>query len=104
MLKHNRLLFLVLIHLLLLWYPQMIKSVHVHHNEHLCCLDDHGVSFDTPEAPCPICNFEFVSFIETIPTRLKVCLPEIQEINLPAPEITYSQLLFYFSLRAPPIS
>lgn len=104
MLKQNRLPFLLLIHLLLLWYPQIIKSVHVHHNEPVCCLHDHGVSFDAPEILCPVCDFEFISFIGAIPTRLNACLPEIQVADLPVPESAYQHLLFYFSLRAPPIS
>ena len=104
MFKQYKLHFLILIHLLLLWYPQMIKSVHVHPNEHVCRLDDHGVSFVTSEDPCPVCDFEFVSFVETTPTRLQVCLPEIQVSDAPVAESAYPHLLFYFSLRAPPIS
>jgi hypothetical protein len=104
MFKQNKLSLLILIHLLLLWYPQMIKSVHVHHDEHVCCHHDHGVSFDTPEDPCPVCDFEFVSFIENSPTRLQVVLPGSQVIDFPSPENPNSFQLFYFSLRAPPVT
>jgi hypothetical protein len=100
----NNLLLLVLIHLLILWYPQMIKSVHVHSNKHVSCHNDHGVSFDTPEKLCTVCDFEFISFIEATQTNLQVCLPEIKIANHPAPESAYPQLLFFFSLRAPPVS
>ncbi len=104
MFKQNKLSFLILIHLLLLGYPQMVKSSHVHHNEHVCCNHDHGISVDTTEELCPVCDFEFVSFIETSPTRLQVTLPKIQDIDFPALEIIYPYQLFYFSLRAPPVS
>ncbi len=104
MFKQNKLYILILFHLLLLWYPQMVKSLHVHHNEEVCCHHDHGVSFDTAEEPCPGCNFEFVSFIGNSNTRLQVRLPEIKLIDLPVLEAIYTNQLFYFSLRAPPIS
>lgn len=104
MFKQYKLPFLVIIHLLLLWYPQLIKLVHDHHNEHVSCLHDHEVSFDHPEELCPVCNFEFVSFIEADHYNLNVCLPEIHVADLPAPESINPHLLFYFSLRAPPIS
>lgn len=104
MYKQNNLLLLVLIHLLMLWYPQMIKSVHVHHNQQVTFLNDHGVSFETAEERCSVCDFEFVSFIEASSTCLQVCLPEVQVPDILAPETTYPHPLFYFSLRAPPIS
>lgn len=104
MYKQNNLFLLVLIHLLMLWYPQMIKSVHVHHNEQVSCYIRHGVSFDTAEERCSVCDFEFVSFIEGSSTRLQVCLPEFHVPSILAPDTTYSHPLFYFSLRAPPIS
>jgi hypothetical protein len=102
--KQNNLLFLVLIHLLILWYPQMIKFAHVHHNVQVSCLHDHGVSVDIPEEPCPVCNFEFISFIKVTSTRLQVCLPVIQVADLLAPEATYPHSLLSLSLRAPPIA
>lgn len=104
MFKQIKLPILILIHLLLLWYPQMVKSLHVHHNEEVCCHHDNGVSFDTAEEPCPVCNFEFVSFIGNSNTRLQVRLPEIKLIDLPVLEAIYTNQLFYFSHRAPPIS
>lgn len=104
MFKQNKLYLLILVHLLLLWYPQMVKSLHVHHHEQVCCHYDHGVSFDMPENPCPICDFEFVSFIGNSPTPLQVSLPEIKLIDLPVREAIFTNHLFYFSHRAPPIS
>ncbi len=104
MFKEYKLPLLILLHLLLLWYPQMIKSMHVHVHEPVYLLHDHGVSFFNPEEHCPVCDFEFVSFIEADSTKLTICLPEIQVAELSSPESVYTNQLFYFSLRAPPIS
>lgn len=104
MFKKNKLYLLILVHLLLLWYPQMVKLLHVHQHEQVCCHFTHGVSFDLPENSCPICDFEFVSFIENLPTQLNVSLPEIKLVVIPVRESIYTNHLFYFSLRAPPIS
>lgn len=104
MITQCKLNLMVLIHLLLLLYPQMVKSVHVHHNEPVCFHHDFGVSFEIPDERCPVCDFEFVSFIENSPIRFQVNLPEIKLIDLPVCEAIYTNHLFYFSLRAPPIS
>ena len=102
--KRINIAYLVIIHLLVLFYPQMVKSVHVHHDVSACCRADHGVSVDTRRETCPVCDFEFISFIQTPATRLQVCLPVIQVADFPATESAYPSLHYYLSLRAPPVA
>lgn len=104
MFRQNKLSILILIHLLLLWYPQLVKSVHVHHEEDSCCHHDHGVSFDVPEEVCPVCDFEFVSFVQTANIRISAYFPVIQVISIPENKDVYIHPRFNLSLRAPPVS
>ncbi|HCY41913.1 MAG TPA: hypothetical protein DHV48_11250 [Prolixibacteraceae bacterium] len=104
MFRQNKLSILILLHLLLLWYPQMIKSVHVHHEEDSCCHHNHGVSFDIPEEVCPVCDFEFVSFVQPASTQFSAYLPIVQALIIPENTDVYIQPHFRLSLRGPPVS
>ncbi len=104
MFRKNKLSILILIHLLLLWYPQLIKSVHVHHGEDSCCHHNHGVSFDVPEEVCPVCDFEFVSFVQAANTQFSAFLPIVQVLSFPENSEVHVQPHFRLSLRGPPVS
>lgn len=98
----NNLILLVYMHLLLLSYPILDKAFH----HHLVDLHRHEVSnqvsFDHPEQHCPICDFEFYSFISTPQLKAAVSFTGIPIFNSPEPENHFPRVINYFSLRAPP--
>jgi len=98
----NNLIRLIFVHLLLLAYPLVSKTLHVHHEEgshhefsvHAC--------FAQPEESCPVCDFEFYNFVPSQPITTSVALHTIPVYNSPEPRIAFVQFIKYFSLRAPP--
>lgn len=95
---------LVLFHLLLLGYPQLIKTFHVHHHDSVNSLHQQGVLLNVQQDNCPICNFEFISFIKFSASNLKVCLPAVEIEEFIFPHTIYPPVLFHFLLRAPPVA
>lgn len=95
---------LVFLHVFLLAFPLISKTVHVHHGL-LTHVDYSGqASFHSANEFCPIYNFEFYSFVEsTVLTtdELRASAPVYQQ---PAHRIHFLQLPDYFSLRAPPVA
>jgi len=59
-------------------------------------------SFRQPTKDCPICDFEFFSFITGPQFREVANFTGVPVYNAPAPGPGYSRLINYFSLRAPP--
>ena len=103
--KHrNNLIRLVVIHLLLLVYPLVSKTIHVHHGK----LQHHDISnnlcLENPKEFCPVCDFEFYNFVPSTQQIHFIALRIIPVYNSPAPHIGHNQFVNYFSLRAPPIA
>jgi len=89
---------------LLLAYPLVGKTIHVHHHELFHHNDSSNTCFDQSEESCPVCNFEFYSFIPSTQITTFLALQNIPIHNSPTPEICYGQVINYFSLRAPPVA
>lgn len=89
---------------MVLGYPQLIKTFHVHHHDPVNCQAQKGVLINVQQDSCPICNFEFISFIKFSASNLKVCLPAIEIEELLFPGKIYPSVLFHFLLRAPPVA
>jgi hypothetical protein len=100
--KPKNISFLVLTLLILLFYPGIIKLVHVHESTHFCGSEGKGSFFIPEEEACPLCDFQFVSFIATQPDQVKVSFSHIAVNETKIPEKVSLSELFYFSLRAPP--
>jgi len=101
--KQKNISFLVLNLLFLLFYPGIVQLVHKHHHEqHICCQHLDISSFIVDEEACPVCDFQFVSFIGTQPNQVKVSFSQLAVIDTKIPEKASISELFYFSLRAPP--
>ncbi|MBV5349135.1 hypothetical protein JZU61_05730 [bacterium] len=101
--KHRKnLIRLIFVHLLLLAYPLVSKTLHVHHEEG----SHHELSaqacFAQPEEPCPVCDFEFYNFVPSQTIITSVALQSISTCNIPDHQAVFVPFIQYFSLRAPP--
>jgi hypothetical protein len=103
MFKQKKIAFLILNLLILLFYPGIVKLVHEHHDQPICCQNRDISSFISEQESCPVCDFQFVSFIATQPNQVKVSFSHLALIDTKIPERDSISELFYFSLRAPPI-
>ena len=95
---------LIVFHLMLIAYPLVSKTVHVHHNENGHHLLSGQIAFNHPEDFCPIYNFEFYSFVSTPLIKAAVFWAGIPVCNSPAPHSRYARIINHFSLRAPPVA
>ncbi len=103
--KHrNNLIRLIFIHLLLLVYPLVSKTIHVHHEKPVHHEFLVQVCFDQPEEICPVCDFEFLNFIPSAEQTVSDTQFIIPVKISPAPHIGHHQFVEYFSLRAPPVA
>jgi hypothetical protein len=101
--KQKNISFLILNLLILLFYPEIVKLAHEHHDQPICCKNGDISSFITEEQACPVCDFQFVSFIASQPDQIKVSISHLGVIETKIPERVSISELFYFSLRAPPL-
>jgi len=101
--KHS-LFLLIFIHLLIFTYPLASKITHVHHDE----LHHHehtaSAAFCQPEDDCPVCDFEFYSFIATPQFKVNAPFITVSVVNSMAPNAKFAAPIYYFSLRAPPVA
>jgi len=88
--------------MLLLFYPMISKTVHVHHGELSHFRHSNHQSFSRPEETCTICNFEFFNFVAAEQLTSIIYLKSIPVYNSPEKHIHFVPVLSYFSLRAPP--
>jgi len=103
--KHrNNLIRLIFVHLLLLAYPLVSKTLHVHHEEGMHHEFSAHACFNQPEDFCPVCDFEFYNFVPSQPIITPVALQRISVQNTPAPQAVFVPIIQYFSLRAPPVA
>jgi hypothetical protein len=104
--KKNNIIILALFHLLVFTFPFAIKDIHHHetHYIHIINQATDGKLLSKAEKACPICQFEFVSFIagdsQAYWTRQPVCL--IKNCNFV--QQAYKVPLISYLLRAPPIA
>jgi hypothetical protein len=102
--NRNNLIRLIFVHLLLLSYPLVSKTLHVHHGEEMHHEFSAHAYFDLPKESCQVCDFEFYNFIPTQPIITPVALQKISVHNTPAPQAVFVPFIQYFSLRAPPVA
>lgn len=100
----NNLIVAVVLHLLLLAYPLISKTFHVHHGSHHYHEFTTSEAIECAEGPCPVCDFEFYNFVSTTPEHHFEAQSVIKIYIDPIPEIVFTPLVRYFSLRAPPCS
>jgi len=100
----NNLIKLVTLHLLLLAYPLISKTFHVHHGSHYFHEFSATENIDRTEDPCPVCDFEFYNFISATPAYHFEAQSVVNIYIDPIPEIVFTPIVRYFSLRAPPIA
>jgi len=101
--KHrNNLIRLIFVHLLLLAYPLVSKTFHVHYAEGIHHEFSAHTCFDQPEESCPVCDFEFYNFVPSQSITTSVALQSISACNIHAPQAAFVPFIQYFSLRAPP--
>jgi len=103
--KHqNNLIRLIFLHLLLLAYPLVDKTLHVHHGERTIHEFSVNTCFELPENLCPVCDFEFYNFVPSQEIIASVALQSISVHNTPEPQVASIPFFQYFSLRAPPVA
>jgi hypothetical protein len=103
MCKHKNISLLILAFLALIFYPGVIKLLHVHERLNYIVDQEKGSFFIPKEDSCPVCDFQFVSFITTFSDQVMIYQGNVVDIDSKIPESYGIQYLIYFSLRAPPI-
>lgn len=97
--------FLAMVLTMLLFFPGAVKMLHTHHGDagkNLSCTGFSSVN-QTKE-PCPVCDFEFVSFISEAETHIDyfpLVFNRVEAFETSQPVLEFTR---YFSLRAPPAS
>jgi len=103
--KHrNNLIRLIFVHLLLLAYPLVSKTIHVHTGEGVHHEFSAHACFNLPEDSCPVCDFEFYNFVPSTSTSIFVAQHCILVHNTSVPQAAYIPFIHFFSLRAPPVA
>jgi hypothetical protein len=102
--NRNNLIRLIFVHLVLLAFPLVSKTFHVHHEEGMHHQLSTNIFFDLPEDPCPVCNFEFYNFVPDTSISIFVAQPHISVHNTPVRQVAYIPFIQFFSLRAPPVA
>jgi hypothetical protein len=103
--KKNNIIILALFHLLVFTFPFAIKDMHHHetHYFHIIYQPADGKHLSEVEKPCPICQFEFVSFIAGEYLTYGICLPVYLIKNCNPVQKVYKVPLTSYLLRAPPL-
>ena len=93
---------LAIFHIALLLNPIVIKSVHKHNSPIQQNCYQHSPSIDKHQEDCPICRFEFVTFIVKSPLKY-TALVASNKVNFPFSTFhVVPQPFCYFQHRAPP--
>jgi len=95
---------LIFAHLLLIAYPLVSKTIHVHHGAMVYHEFSSANCIDQTEDVCQVCNFEFYYFIASNPITTVVYLQTFPLVNTPVKQRYFGQIINYFLLRAPPIA
>ncbi len=104
--KKTNIIILALFHLLVFTFPFAIKKIHHHETNytHIVPQAADGNLLSKEEKPCPICQFEFVSFILTDLQTQRLCQPVCQIKNYNPLKQVYIVPLTSYLLRAPPLA
>jgi hypothetical protein len=95
---------LALFHLLVLSFPFAIKDIHHHETNYLYIYQtDDGKLLSKAEKPCPICQFEFFSFIGGDPQSYWIRQPVCPIKNCNSVQQAYKVPFSSYLLRAPPL-
>jgi len=102
--SRNNIIILIFIHLLLITYPLVSKTIHGHLEVNFAHEFSNNLLFEQTEDSCSVCNFEFYSFIASNSLITTVYVQTFPVINTPLTQIHVGKIINYFSLRAPPIA
>jgi hypothetical protein len=102
--NRNNLIRLIFVHLLLLAYPLVSKSLHVHLGERVLHQLSTTTCFELPEDSCLVCDFEFYNFVPSTSISVFVAQHSISVYNTSVPQAAYIPFIHFFSLRAPPVA
>jgi hypothetical protein len=104
--KKTNIIILALFHLLVFTFPFAVKEIHHHETSyiHIIPQANEGKLLSQVEKPCPICQFEFVSFILTDLQTQRLCQPVSQINNYNPLQQVYIVPLTSYLLRAPPLA
>jgi hypothetical protein len=94
--------YITLILTILIAYPGIVKSFHTHHDPITNGSYSCATEYHPQEKPCPVCDFEFVSFISEPPVHIDYFPYSFSIVNLEKTEEAFLEFPDYFSLRAPP--
>jgi len=94
---------LIIFQLLVFTGPYVIKSAH-HHNFYSFTKNGNKSELSCSDLPCTICKFEFVTSIINDKIIYFVFQPLTRVNNSLIASQVFNENIFYFSLRAPPLS
>lgn len=100
--KRYQLSYIAMILTILIAYPGIVKSFHTHQDQVTNGAYSCATEFHPQEKPCPVCDFEFVSFISEPPAHIDYFPFTFRIVNHEKAEQTFLEFPDYFSLRAPP--
>lgn len=100
--KRYQLSYIAMILTVLLAYPGVVKSFHTHHDQVTNGAYSCATEFHPQEKPCPVCDFEFVSFISEPQVHIDYFSFSFRIVILEKTDEAFLEFPDYFSLRAPP--
>jgi hypothetical protein len=95
---------LVFFHLLVFTFPFTVKHLHHHKTQNIYHQVTGQKLLSQAEIPCPVCKFEFVSFISKHIRQYCVYLPISQLKSFGFIQKGYKVIFTTSLLRAPPLS
>jgi len=96
---------LALFHLMVFTFPFALKDIHHHETNHLHIYQtDDGKLLSKAEKPCPICQFEFFTFIAGDSQAYWVCQPIGLVNNCTSVQQAHTIPFSFYLLRAPPLA
>jgi hypothetical protein len=104
--KKINIIILALFHLLVFTFPFAIKDIHYHETPYLNIINqaNDGTVLLKAEKPCPICQFEFFSFIGGDSLTYWICQPFYLIKNYNSVHQLYKVPFASYLLRAPPLA
>jgi len=97
-----QIIIIALFQLLVFITPQVIKSTHHHHAEAQYAVQVKPNSLTTTHEQCPLCHFEFVTFIKADKERQAIFKKILYTVSTRSTSKVISASFNCFSNRAPP--
>eukprot|EP00825_Cyclidium_porcatum_P020288 TRINITY_DN23038_c0_g1_i1.p1 TRINITY_DN23038_c0_g1~~TRINITY_DN23038_c0_g1_i1.p1 ORF type:complete len:162 (+),score=5.77 TRINITY_DN23038_c0_g1_i1:184-669(+) len=98
-----QIIIIALFQLLVFVTPQVIKSTHHHHAEKHFAVTTEGKTITPSQEKCPLCHFEFVTFIKADKEKQSVFKKLLYTVST-GKTLGIIQISFhYFANRAPPL-